>query len=91
MSALIERGDVQAIKEAMEHSLAPESQSFEQGLYELLQKSAVTREDALASADSKTTCSGSSTTPASLPINTRAWPRKRSSRRRRFQSFTLSI
>ncbi len=53
MSALIERGDVQAIKEAMEHSLAPESQSFEQGLYELLQKSAVTREDALASADSK--------------------------------------
>lgn len=53
MTDLIERGDVQAIKEAMEQSLAPESQSFEQSLYTLLQKDAVTREDALGSADSK--------------------------------------
>jgi twitching motility protein PilU len=53
MTGLIERGDVQSIKEAMEQSLAPESQSFEQSLYTLLQKDAVTREDALASADSK--------------------------------------
>jgi twitching motility protein PilU len=50
---LIERGDVQAIKEAMEQSLAPESRSFEQSLYELLQKDAITREDALGAADSK--------------------------------------
>jgi twitching motility protein PilU len=53
MTDLIERGDVQSIKEAMEQSLAPESQSFEQSLYTLLQKDAVTREDALAAADSK--------------------------------------
>jgi len=53
MSDLIERGDVQSIKEAMEQSLAPESQTFEQSLYTLLQKDAVTREDALGSADSK--------------------------------------
>ncbi|HEU0202663.1 MAG TPA: PilT/PilU family type 4a pilus ATPase [Burkholderiaceae bacterium] len=53
MSSLIERGDVQSIKEAMEQSLAPESQTFEQSLYTLLQKDAVTREDALAAADSK--------------------------------------
>jgi len=53
MSGLIERGDVQSIKEAMEQSLAPESQTFEQSLYTLLQKDAVTREDALGSADSK--------------------------------------
>jgi twitching motility protein PilU len=53
MSSLIERGDVQAIKEAMEQSLAPESQSFEQSLYTLLQKDVITREDALAAADSK--------------------------------------
>jgi len=50
---LIERGDVQAVKEAMEQSLAPESRSFEQSLYELLQKDAITREDALSAADSK--------------------------------------
>jgi twitching motility protein PilU len=50
---LIERGDVPSIKEAMEQSLAPESQSFEQGLYVLLQKDVITREDALGAADSK--------------------------------------
>ncbi len=50
---LIERGDVQAIKEAMEQTLAPGSQTFEQSLYSLLQRDMVTREDALAAADSK--------------------------------------
>jgi twitching motility protein PilU len=53
MTSLIARGDVSAIKEAMEQSLAPESQSFEQSLYTLLQRDVVTREDALAAADSK--------------------------------------
>jgi twitching motility protein PilU len=52
-AGLIERGDVQAIKEAIEQSLSPESQSFEQSLYTLLQKDIVTREDALTAADSK--------------------------------------
>lgn len=50
---LIERGDVQAIKESLEHSLAPDSQSFEQSLYTLLQRDVVTRDDALQAADSK--------------------------------------
>ena len=50
---LIERGDVPAIKEAMEQSLAPESISFEQSLYALIQSDRVTREDALAAADSQ--------------------------------------
>jgi twitching motility protein PilU len=53
MTDLIERGDVPAIKEAMEWSLAPGSQSFEQSLYVLLQKDLITREDALGAADSK--------------------------------------
>lgn len=53
MTELVERGDVPAIKEAMEKSLAPGSQSFEQSLYTLLQKDVITREDALAAADSK--------------------------------------
>jgi len=50
---LVERGDVQAIKEALEQSLAPDSQSFEQSLYTLLRKDTITREDALQAADSK--------------------------------------
>jgi twitching motility protein PilU len=53
MSGLIEQGDVPAIKDAMERSLSPGSQSFEQSLYSLLQKDLVTRDDALAAADSK--------------------------------------
>jgi twitching motility protein PilU len=50
---LIERGDVPGIKEAMEQSLAPESISFEQSLYTLIQADQITREDALAAADSQ--------------------------------------
>jgi twitching motility protein PilU len=53
MTSLIEQGDVPAIKDAMERSLSPGSQSFEQSLYVLLQKDLVTRDDALAAADSK--------------------------------------
>ena len=50
---LIIKGDVSGIKEALAQSLVPENQSFEQSLYDLLQKEEITREDALASADSQ--------------------------------------
>ncbi|MCE2971133.1 MAG: PilT/PilU family type 4a pilus ATPase [Burkholderiales bacterium] len=50
---LIDRGDVQAIKEALASSLAPRSQTFEQSLYALLQQDAITRAEALAAADSE--------------------------------------
>ena len=50
---LIERGDVPAIKEALERSLSPGSQSFEQSLYGLLQAGRISREVALDAADSK--------------------------------------
>jgi len=53
MHDLILKGDISGIKEAMEQSLSPESQSFEQSLYHLLQQEAITREDALAAADSQ--------------------------------------
>lgn len=50
---LIIRGDVSAIKEALAQSLVPENQSFEQSLYGLLRDGEITREDALAAADSQ--------------------------------------
>ncbi len=50
---LIIRGDVSGIKEALAQSLVPENQSFEQSLYGLLQRQEITRDDALASADSQ--------------------------------------
>jgi twitching motility protein PilU len=54
LTELIERGDIAAMKTAMTKSLAPGSVTFEQSLYTLLQKGDVAREEALATADSKT-------------------------------------
>jgi len=50
---LIIKGDVSGIKEALAQSLVPENQSFEQSLYNLLQREEITRDDALSSADSQ--------------------------------------
>jgi twitching motility protein PilU len=50
---LIVRGDVSAIKEALAQSLVPENVSFEQSLYDLLRAEEITRDDALATADSQ--------------------------------------
>ena len=54
---LIERGEVQAIKDAMEQSLAPGSQTFEQDLYRLYRDGIITLDEALANADSPTNLS----------------------------------
>ncbi|MCS7101837.1 MAG: PilT/PilU family type 4a pilus ATPase [Burkholderiaceae bacterium] len=88
MTSLIERGDVQSIKEAMAQSLAPESQTFEQSLYALLKRDAITREDALAAADSKNNLlwlinNAGKAAPAAAPPP----PRPSSS----FSEFTLNI
>ncbi len=50
---LVIKGDVSAIKEALAQSIVPENQSFEQGLYDLLRRDEITREDALSAADSQ--------------------------------------
>ena len=49
---LIERGEVVGIKEAMEQSLAPGSQTFEQDLYRLVADKVISMDEALAHADS---------------------------------------
>ena len=54
---LIERGEVIAVKEAMEQSLAPGSQTFEQDLFRLYRDGVVTLDEALANADSPTNLS----------------------------------
>ncbi|MDR0736225.1 MAG: PilT/PilU family type 4a pilus ATPase [Zoogloeaceae bacterium] len=54
---LIERGEVQAIKEAMEQSLAPGSQTFEQDLFRLYREGVITLDEALANSDSPTNLS----------------------------------
>jgi twitching motility protein PilU len=54
VSDLIEKGEIGQIKEAMEKSLSPGSQSFESALFALVQSGLVTQEEALANADSAT-------------------------------------
>lgn len=54
---LIEKGEMNAIKEAMEQSLAPGSQTFEQDLFRLYKENIITLDEALANADSPTNLS----------------------------------
>ncbi|MCK0512974.1 PilT/PilU family type 4a pilus ATPase [Aromatoleum buckelii] len=57
VAELIERGELNEVKEAMQQSLAPGSQTFEQDLYRLYHEGTVTFEEALANADSPTNLS----------------------------------
>jgi twitching motility protein PilU len=54
IAELIEQGEISQIKEAIEKSTSPGSQTFEQALMQLIQEGAVTQEEALANADSAT-------------------------------------
>ncbi|MDD5240922.1 MAG: PilT/PilU family type 4a pilus ATPase [Sulfuricella sp.] len=69
---LIKGGEVGKIKEAMEQSLTPGSQTFEQALYNLYQEGRISLDEALANADSATNLSwlinnGKRPEPASAP------------------------
>ncbi len=54
MAELIAKGEINEMKEAMEKSLSPGSQTFEQDLFNMLQKGLITQDEALANADSAT-------------------------------------
>ena len=54
VAELIEAGEINEIKEAMEKSLSPGSQTFEQALYRMLREGRITEDEALAHADSPT-------------------------------------
>jgi twitching motility protein PilU len=51
---LIEKGEITEIKEAMEKSMSPGSQTFEQDLFRLVRQQKISQEEALANADSAT-------------------------------------
>ena len=57
IAELIENGEIPGIKEAMEQSMAPGSQTFEQDLFRLYKKGTITLEEALATSDSPTNLS----------------------------------
>jgi twitching motility protein PilU len=57
IAELIEKGSINDIKEAMEKSLSPGSQTFEQDLFRLYRSGEITLEEALANSDSPTNLS----------------------------------
>src|SRR5687767_11466498 len=51
---LIEKGEINEIKEAMEKSMSPGSQTFEQDLFRLVRQQKISTDEALSNADSAT-------------------------------------
>jgi twitching motility protein PilU len=54
ISELIEKGDINEIKDAMEKSMAPGSQTFEQSLFKMFMEGAITQDECMTNADSAT-------------------------------------
>jgi twitching motility protein PilU len=54
ISELIEKGDINEIKDAMEKSMAPGSQTFEQSLFNMFMEGSITQEECMTNADSAT-------------------------------------
>jgi len=54
ISELIEKGDINEIKDAMEKSMAPGSQTFEQSLFKMFMEGSITQEECMTNADSAT-------------------------------------
>jgi twitching motility protein PilU len=52
VSELIEQGEISQIREAIEKSMAPGSQTFEQALMQMIRDGVITQEEGLANADS---------------------------------------
>ena len=54
VAELIEKGEINEIKDAMEKSMAPGSQTFEQALFNMFMEGAITQEECMINADSAT-------------------------------------
>jgi twitching motility protein PilU len=54
IAELIEKGEITEIKEALEKSMSPGSQTFEQSLFKLFMDGKITQDEAMANADSAT-------------------------------------
>ena len=54
LAELIDKGEINEMKDAMEKSLSPGSQTIEQALFKLLRDGVISQEEALANADSAT-------------------------------------
>lgn len=84
---LIEQGEIGQIKEAMDHSLSPGSQSFDRALLQLVKDGSVSQDDALAHADS---AGNLLWLINNGPDSRRAAPRPKTPKNTSFADFTLT-
>lgn len=93
---LIEKGDLNEIKEAMEKSMAPGSQTFEQCLFNLYRSNVITLDEALANADSANNLqwlvNNASATPVDAPATSQMpAPTHSAAPGTSFSEFTLKL
>lgn len=69
ISELIEKGDLNEIKDAMEKSMVPGSQTFEQCLFNLYKANVITLDEALANADSANNLQWLINNAAAVPVD----------------------
>jgi len=85
ISELIKNGEIGEIKDAMEQSLAPGSQTFEQALFDLYAAGRVTLDEALANSDSPTNLhwliSNANQSPGEQPADAGAAPANKPTRK----------
>jgi len=54
IAELIEKGDISEMKDAMDKSMSPGSQTFEQAFFRMIREGKITQEEGMANADSPT-------------------------------------
>jgi twitching motility protein PilU len=93
VSELIEEDNISQIKEAMEKSLAPGSQTFEQALMQLIDDGVITQDEALAHADSPSNLYWliNNHTPSSKKNSTPVVPEPERVEGATFTEFTLDL
>ncbi|MCH8618558.1 PilT/PilU family type 4a pilus ATPase [Undibacterium sp. TS12] len=91
VAELIEQGDIFQIKEAIEKSLSPGSQTFERALMHLIKEGLITQEEGLANADSANNLLWLLNNEASSSLAPQPEPEPETKDEASFTEFTLNV
>jgi len=91
VAELIEQGDIFQIKEAIEKSLSPGSQTFERALMHLIREGLITQEEGLANSDSANNLLWLLNNEASTAVAAKPEPEPETKEEASFTEFTLNV
>ncbi|BBB60764.1 twitching motility protein PilT [Undibacterium sp. YM2] len=91
VAELIEQGDIFQIKEAIEKSLSPGSQTFERALMHLIREGLITQEEGLANSDSANNLLWLLNNEASTAVAPKPEPEPETKEEASFTEFTLNV